>query len=56
MPTDPTMLALLGLRLVAEAVDALVSLEMIRAGVTKEDLDKLQAERKEVVQEIRDTP
>lgn len=55
MATDPTMLALLLLRLLAEVADLMMALGMIQAGVTKEDLDKLWKERKEVVQEIQET-
>ena len=56
MATDAIMLALLALRLVGETGAAALKLGMIKAGVTHEDLDNLQAERKEVVQEVHDTP
>lgn len=55
MATDPTLLALLLLRLLGELAQVGLKLAMIKAGVSKEDLDKLQKERKEVVQEIEET-
>lgn len=56
MATDPAMWALLLLRLLGEIAEVALKLGMIKAGVTQEDLDKLQKERKDVVQEIQETP